>query len=54
LLLKFFSGKKVPGVKLYSRCKDDADVIDAVKDIYRSAGDYTKDIMLDKVMDNKK
>lgn len=54
LLLKFFSGKKVPGVKLYSRCKDDADVIDAVKDIYRSAGDYTKDIMFDKVKANKK
>ena len=54
LLLKFFNDEKIKGVKSYSRCKNNDEIIDALKDIYRMAGDYTKDIMLDKVLANSK
>lgn len=54
LLLKFFNDEKIQGVKSYSRCKNNDEIVDALKDIYRMAGDYTKDIMLDKVKSNKK
>lgn len=52
LLLKFFNDEKIQGVKSYSRCKNNDEVVDALKDIYRMAGDYTKDIMLEKVLAN--
>jgi hypothetical protein len=52
LLLKFFNDEKIQGVKSYSQCKNNDEIIAALKDIYRMAGDYTKDIMLGKVLAN--
>lgn len=55
LLVAFFNDENLRhGIKRYSRCKNDAEIIEAIKDIYSYAGEYTKDIMFDKVKSNKK